>query len=181
MLLVGLGNPGKKYERTPHNAGFMALEQFVQRHDATAQLSENKKLSAQIASVFFSGRKVICAKPTTFMNVSGKAVRALMDYYKIPLEDVLILHDEADISLGTIKHAFDRGAAGHNGIKSIIQHVGTKAFARIRIGIGQIAEPKIPLENYVLSSLNADQMAALQQGIDQTIADIEAKLSETSS
>lgn len=169
MLIVGLGNPGTKYAKTPHNAGFIAIDTIVKNLAPTATFSENKKLHAMISGVNYNDQKIILAKPTTFMNESGIAVRALLDYYKLPLEDLIILHDEADLPLGTFRESTDRGAAGHNGIKSIIQHLGTKNFKRIRIGINCERPEHMPLDAFVLQPMNEEQLANLQQSILQVI------------
>ena len=173
MLIIGLGNPGKKYETTPHNAGFLANDALLENLSPGDKLQENSKLHAEIASVHHNGNKIILAKPTTFMNVSGKAVRAIMDFYKIPIVDVIVLHDEADIPLGTYKEALDRGAAGHNGIKSIIEHLGTKEFKRIRIGVADEAEQaNLPLETYVLKPFSAEKLEVLKNTIEELITKI---------
>lgn len=173
MLIVGLGNPGKKYETTPHNAGFLAIDALMEKLAPEETLSETSKLSSKITSIHVGGEKVILAKPTTFMNESGQAVRALMDYYKIPINEIVILHDEADISLGKYKEAFDRGAAGHNGIKSIIQHLGTKEFKRIRIGIKPENEYReFPLLTYVLKPLKDEELDILNKSIQEIIENI---------
>lgn len=167
MLIIGLGNPGEKYKTTPHNAGFLAVEALAIKIDPSATFSTQKNLHAEVTSVHHNGKKIILAKPTTFMNESGIAVQALMNYYKLEIQDVLVLHDEADIALGTFRDSTDRGAAGHNGIKSIIQHLGTKNFRRIRIGIDTERPEQMPLDVFVLQPMNSEQLTKLNQSIDE--------------
>lgn len=173
MLIIGLGNPGKKYETTPHNAGFLAIETLLKKLAPGETLQDNSKLHAKIASIHHNGEKIILAQPTTFMNESGKSVRAIMDFYKIPVENIIVLHDEADIPLGTFKEAFDRGAAGHNGIRSIIQHLGTKEFKRLRIGVADETEQQnLPLETYVLKPMSETGLEKLHRTIEEIITEI---------
>ena len=133
-LIVGLGNPGKKHEKTRHNIGWMVIDEFFQQHaDDFSGFSENKKFNAEIAK----GNQVILAKPLTFMNNSGHAVQAIMNYYKIHPQDLLVIHDEVDLELGKTKFETGRSSAGHNGVKSIIDLIGTQDFARARVGVGK--------------------------------------------
>lgn len=136
-LIVGLGNPGKKYEKTRHNAGFMALDRLhahLQSHGINAwELST--KFNAYVSGCTINGEKIILAKPTTYMNQSGEAVALITHFYKMPARDLIVIHDEKDIPLGEIRAQEDRGHAGHNGVRSIIEHLGTKEFTRIRLGI----------------------------------------------
>lgn len=133
-LIIGLGNPGKKYEKTRHNAGFILLD-FIQKKSKSKNWSLSKKFNAKISECSIHEQKILLAKPMTFMNNSGQAVVLIMEYYNISPSDILVIHDDKDIPLGTKKIQTDRGHAGHNGIKSIIDHIGTKDFTRIRIGI----------------------------------------------
>lgn len=140
-LIVGLGNPGVRYQKTRHNIGFMVLDelqdQWLER--GASDWSLNAKFNAEISSLQIGKEKIFLLKPMTFMNESGQSVHIVAEYYKIDPKDILVIHDEKDIPLGEIKMQKDRGHAGHNGIRSIIDHLGTKDFHRIRIGI---ANPK---------------------------------------
>ena len=149
-LIVGLGNPGKKYEKTRHNIGFLVLDRLVQQHRECdfSNWEQSKKFNAEICGGTYKGEKVILVKPLTFMNNSGQAVGMIAQYYKIRPNDLIVAHDEKDIPLGEIRVQKDRGPAGHNGVKSIIEHCGTKNFTRIRIGIA----PEVNLD-----FLNAQQ------------------------
>lgn len=148
-LIVGLGNIGDKYCFTRHNAGFMVLDKWAL--DNNISFREEKKLKCFIAKM---GDNLLI-KPTTFMNLSGEAVRAVMDYYKIDVKDILIVYDDIALDLGRIRFRANGSDGGHNGIKSIIKHVGTKEFDRLKIGIGP--QPNIPSENYVLQNFLKEQ------------------------
>lgn len=136
-LIVGLGNPGKQYEKTRHNVGFMILnnlhEKLIEYGISKWELS--KKFNAEISGVNINNQKVILIKPMTFMNGSGITVQIISNFYKVKIQELIVVHDDKDLTLGEIKIQTDRGDAGHNGIKSIIEHLGTKNFQRVRIGI----------------------------------------------
>lgn len=139
-LIIGLGNPGKKYETTRHNAGFMVIDHFWKKNKELFNFSNwqtEKNFQAEIAEGFFNNEKVILAKPQTFMNASGNAVQPLMHFYKIPPLDLIVIHDDLDLEFGKIKVQKDISSAGHNGIKSIIEKLGTQNFWRVRVGIGK--------------------------------------------
>ena len=154
-LIVGLGNIGEKYCFTRHNAGFMVLDKLAL--DKGFSFREEGKLKCFLAK---SG-DIIYIKPTTFMNLSGEAVRAVMDYYKIDVKDLLIIYDDIAIDLGRMRFRANGSDGGHNGIKSIIKHVGTKEFDRLKIGIGP--QPNIPSENYVLQNFPKEQLEELKE------------------
>lgn len=142
-LIVGLGNPGEKYENTRHNCGFMAVEHFLKDCGTPSDdWSNNAKLKSHIATLTFTTKagneeKLILAKPQTFMNNSGQAVRLLMDFYKIEPDDLWVVYDELDLPLGHLKIRNGGAAAGHHGVESIMDHVGTDKFWRFRLGIGE--------------------------------------------
>jgi len=154
-LIVGLGNVGEKYCFTRHNAGFMVLDKLAL--DNNFSFSEESKLKCFLAK----SNDIMYIKPTTFMNLSGEAVRAVMDYYKIDVKDILIVYDDIALDLGRIRFRANGSDGGHNGIKSIIKHVGTKEFDRLKIGIGP--QPNIPSENYVLQNFPKDQLDTLKE------------------
>jgi len=174
-LIVGLGNPGKKYEKTRHNVGFMLLDAL---HEKLKSYNINewelsKKFNAQIAGCTINGQKIILAKPMTFMNRSGETVGLIGNYYKLTHENLLIIHDDKDIVLGQIKVHTDRGAAGHNGITSIIDHIGTKDFQRIRVGIKSENEKKMAdVAKFVLGKFNRAEKKTLQLVINGTVDEI---------
>ncbi len=153
-LIAGLGNIGDKYCFTRHNAGFMVLDKLAL--DNNFSFREESKLKCFLAK----SNDIIYIKPTTFMNLSGEAVRAVMDYYKIDVKDILIVYDDIALDLGRIRFRANGSDGGHNGVKSVIKHVGTKEFDRLKIGIGP--QPNIPSENYVLQNFPKDQLETLK-------------------
>ena len=153
-LFVGLGNPGSKYERTRHNAGFMVIDALSKEWNI--ELTDEKKFKGQIGRGVVKGEKVILLKPTTFMNLSGESVRAVMDFY-----------DDLDLPHGKIRLRLKGSAGGHNGIKSLIAHVKTQEFKRIRVGIDR--HPKIPVVDYVLGKFTEDELALVNQAIDLAV------------
>jgi PTH1 family peptidyl-tRNA hydrolase len=161
-LVVGLGNPGKQYERTRHNVGFMVLDQLV---DATNWKLETK----QQATVSKQGDRIFM-KPLTYMNSSGEAVRAIMQYYHITVTDLLVVFDDKDLPLGTIRFRTKGSSGGHNGIKSIIHHIGSEDFARFKIGIAP-TDPQRTMgdtADYVLGKFSRVEQTALADIIKTT-------------
>lgn len=155
-LIVGLGNPGAQYERTRHNIGFRVLDTFVERSD-NAWTPWNSDKGALVASATIRDAKVFAVKPKTFMNESGIPISRFVSFYHIPLNRVWVVHDDLDLPFGELKEAFDRGDAGHQGIASIINTLGTKAFHRLRIGIGSNKPLGIASEDYVLQKFTGDE------------------------
>ncbi len=149
FLIVGLGNPGEKYEKTRHNVGFMVLDLLHQHIEAEA-FHEEKPFHAMVSICHTKQKKLILAKPLTFMNNSGDTVSKLMAYYKVPLENVLIVHDESDIEFGTLRLHSGKSSAGHNGVASIIVRLGSSEFLRLRIGIRPVASKAKKAETFVL-------------------------------
>jgi len=137
-LIIGLGNPGEKYEKTRHNIGFMAIESLREVIGGFSNWKLDKKLETEVSRGHIASccEDVILAKPQTFMNNSGRAVQLLTTHYKLRPADVLIVHDDLDLELGTLRLSFASGSAGHNGVQSIIDTLGTKDFWRLRVGIG---------------------------------------------
>ncbi len=161
-LIVGLGNPGAKYERTRHNAGFWFLDALDR--ESPLQLKSNRKLSGEASKQSFAGADCVFLKPDTFMNHSGQAVRAAADYYDIRPEQVVVAYDDLELPPGTVRLKLAGGHGGHNGLRSTFQHLGSPNFWRIRIGIGHpgIREAVTP---WVLSRANADDERAIKQAI----------------
>lgn len=152
-LIVGLGNPGKKYQNTRHNAGFIAVDAFAKANDASWRDESARK--AHISQCTVGETKVLLAKPQTFMNLSGDAVQSIASFYKIDPSDILIVQDEMDFDPGRIQFKPGGGPAGHNGIKSIQERMGTQDIARLRIGIGK-PTPPMATEDWVLGKLSTD-------------------------
>jgi PTH1 family peptidyl-tRNA hydrolase len=151
-IIVGLGNIGKEYEKTRHNVGFMFLDFYL------GQVMFKEKKLGLYYEKNVNGEKVIFLKPTTYMNDSGLAIRSFLDYYKIDIEDLLVIYDDMDFDVGSFKIKKSGSAAGHNGIKSIIRHLGTENFKRIRIGISREKRDKI---NYVLGNFSKSDQEIL--------------------
>lgn len=173
-LIVGLGNPGEQYRSTRHNIGFMVVDQLMKKWGGDAF---QEKWQALHASAFFRGKKLHIIKPLTFMNRSGKAVVQYYRFFKIFPDQLLIVHDDLDMTPGRIKLVKGGGAGGHNGIKSIVETLGTPDFYRLKIGIGRPGKggihPDFPVENYVLSNFDELEMKivearflSLQQGVE---------------
>lgn len=156
-LIIGLGNPGKKYEKTRHNLGFMAVD-FLREKSGAPEFKLNKKCNAEITKT----DEIIFAKPQTFMNNSGEAATKLLSFYKLSPADLSVIHDDLDLDFEKIKIGAGRGSAGHNGVKSIIDALGTKDFNRIRIGVGR-PPANIPPEDYVLQNFSADELQQLPE------------------
>ncbi len=136
-IIVGLGNPGEKYENTRHNLGFLVLDHLLKNlGDSKVDWDKSTKLKSSIASFTFKEEKILLAKPQTYMNNSGMAVQLLKDYYKVEIEDLWIVYDELDLPVGSMKIRFGGAAAGHHGVESIMESVGTDTFWRFRLGIG---------------------------------------------
>lgn len=152
-LIVGLGNPGENYRNTWHNLGFLALGEIRDVNGFTP-FKNNKQLKAELSEGKIGREKIILAKPQTFMNNSGESVSALMKYFKIKISDIIVIHDDIDLALGKIRIAKDSSSGGHNGIKSIISHLGTKDFLRIKIGCRTVQTEIIGTLDYVLQKIS---------------------------
>lgn len=161
VLIVGLGNIGKKYDGTRHNIGFACLDAFADQHSFPAWI-EKKDLRCHITERTEGGAKIILMKPTTFMNESGNAVMAVQHYFKINNADTIVVHDELDIDFGQIRARRGGSAAGNNGIKSLIQHIG-EDFNRIRIGIRNDLLEKVDSADFVLAKFNKEEQASLPE------------------
>jgi len=167
-LIVALGNPGSKYTFTRHNVGFLcvehALEVLEEGGNALAQKSEHRSITWKVR---LKDKEVIFAEPQTFMNLSGEAVQSLMAYYKIPLENILVLQDDLDLAFGRIKFLKNRGAGGHNGIRNITEKLGTADFARLKIGVAGIRHPGQSGADYVLERFSEEELKNLGPVFDK--------------
>ena len=166
FVIVGLGNPGKKYDNTRHNAGFIAIDALADKYGISIT---EKKHKALCGSGVIEGNKVVLIKPQTFMNLSGESVRAVMDFYKIdPEEDMLVIYDDISLAPGNIRIRKKGSAGGHNGIKSIIAHAGTQNFMRIKVGVGE--KPSgWDLADYVLGHFSDEDHAKLKEAMPDII------------
>lgn len=169
-LIVGLGNIGNEYAKTRHNAGFLFADALQEKIAATP-FKEEKKFKAFISEGNINGEKVLIAKPTTFMNLSGEAVSAIATFYKIPIADIWVIYDDLDIPLGSIRIRPKGSPGTHNGIKSVTANLGTENFPRIRIGVeGRIAEHRRgEASDYVLSRFMKEEQEGIKQGIARAV------------
>ena len=164
LLLVGLGNVGKQYSNTRHNAGFWFVEQFAQKYNIS--LTTDKKFHALVGHQKINGVDVRLCLPTTLMNLSGKAVAPMMQFYQVAPDALIVAHDELDIACGMIKLKTDGGHGGHNGLRDIIPHTGT-AFHRLRIGIGRPTHGNV--ESFVLSAPTSDERLSIDNAINHAL------------
>lgn len=173
-LIIGLGNPGQEYAETRHNVGFRVLDELARRHGLTFSQQERK---ARVASGVILGKKVILAKPQTYMNLSGEAARALVNFYKIELPRLLVVSDDLDIPLGTLRLRKAGGAGGQGGLRSIIQHLGSQDFNRLRFGIGRPPGRMQP-KDYVLQAFKGDDAILAAEVVGRAAQAVETWLVE---
>jgi len=169
-LIVGLGNPGREYERTRHNVGYMAVDILAKRHHIFVKARRNK---ARIGEGVIAGERVILAKPLTFMNLSGEAVSGLIRRYRLNLEDVIVITDDVNLPVGRLRIRASGSAGGHKGLKSIIHSLGSEDFARVRIGIGA---PDRGMVDYVLSKFTREERPIIKQAVNRAADAVEAIL-----
>ena len=172
-LIVALGNPGKEYEETRHNLGWMALDDFIaDLSRAGVQVNEIKGPKAALAlwRAKINGADWLMCKPLTYMNKSGEAVGALLRFYRIEPENMLVLHDEVDLPLGRIKLKKGGGTAGHNGLKSLAQHLGSQEFARLRLGVGKPVRGE--MANHVLARFRSEEADVLEEVVKFAAAQV---------
>jgi PTH1 family peptidyl-tRNA hydrolase len=169
--IAGLGNPGGKYEGTRHNVGFMAVDRMAER--LGVRWTVNTRCRALVCEGrLANGETVVLLKPQTYMNLSGESIRAYMNYYKLPLEDFIVVYDDMDTEVGQLRLRYKGSAGGHNGMKSIIQHTGTEQFKRIRIGISRPPEG-MEIVHYVLSDFTRSERPIIDKVLDLTCDAIE--------
>lgn len=177
IIIAGLGNPGEKYKRTRHNIGFRIVDKFGKRN-SFPEFKLFKKFDSLISERVFADKKIILAKPQTFMNESGKAVKSLINFYKIKSSDLIIVHDDIDLPLGKIKISISKGSAGHKGVESIIREIGNKNFIRFRIGIQpEKGKPK-NTEKFVLQKFFKEEEIIIKKVIEKTIEAIEVSINK---
>ncbi len=172
-LIVGLGNPGSKYDSTRHNLGFMVVDKLI---------SEQRGLMGKLISVetplklILGKEEVLFLKPKTFMNESGASVAQTINFYKVNPTDLWVVHDDLDLPFGTVRVSFNSSSAGHRGVESIIERLGTKEFHRLRLGVGRPPEP-IPAEAFVLQPFSAEEQKALPEILSQAVATLKTTFS----
>lgn len=169
-IIVGLGNPGDKYKNTRHNAGFLALDYYLEGKEA---IKCQSKFGGNICEIHFHATKTFFIKPQSFMNKSGEVVKEICSFYKVDFtKDLLVIHDEIDLKFGYYKLAHDSSPAGHNGVKSIIDNLGTQEFSRLRIGIETRANrQEMPTDDFVLQNFSKDEIKILNNELFPKIND----------
>ncbi len=179
-LIVGLGNPGKQYAKTRHNVGFMVLDALHQKTQTTCSWSTweiSKKYNAEISQGTYQGQKIILLKPLSFMNDSGVSTQLAMHFFKISPNDLIVVHDDKDIILGEQKIQTDRGHAGHNGVRSIIDQCGTQNFTRLRVGIASTDTKRMAdIPEFVLSKFGLFEKSTLKKSLDAAVSELEKLL-----
>ena len=163
-LIVGLGNPGREYEKTRHNAGFRALDCLAEKLNCKIDKAKFQGLYGQAN---YNGVKLLLLKPQTFMNLSGRAVLQLSAFFKVPPQRIIVMFDDISLDPGRLRVRADGSAGGHNGIKSIIQEVGSQAFPRVKIGVGAKPHPDFDLADWVLSTFSANEEKAFLPALDR--------------
>jgi len=172
-LIVGLGNPGVQYRDTRHNVGFMVIERWA----SELKISLRENSVAKYGMVQFGDKKVILQCPLTYMNLSGRAVKLYKEWYGVLNEDIMVVHDDLDLPLGRLRIARDGGSGGHKGVSSIIEALGSKEFARLRIGIGRPRYSE-SVEEYVLSPFYSDELETLEKVVDLAVEGCELFVSK---
>jgi|SRR5580704_5747638 PTH1 family peptidyl-tRNA hydrolase len=173
-LIVGLGNPGAKYARTRHNIGFQLVERLAAA--GRADWNGEKKFQASVARMKREGPQAILARPQTYMNASGEAVAALAAFYRVPPEKLLVAVDDADLPLGEIRLRSSGSSGGHHGLESIEQHLGTRGFARLRMGIGRMADGRREITGYVLAPFTKAEAALVEEVLKAAAGQVECWL-----
>ena len=168
FLIAGLGNPGREYTRNRHNIGFMAIDELAGCFNAVVNRTKNKAL---IGDIRLGDNKVFLIKPQTYMNLSGNSVGPITKFYKIDPAQVVVIYDELDLPLGTVRIRPKGSAGGHNGMRSVINHIGPD-FPRIRLGIGR-PPGRMPVKAYVLQDFGKDELEIVERMLDQTVKAIE--------
>ena len=174
-LVVGLGNPGEKYENTRHNVGFLTVDELAERARVPVQKLKHRALTntLEVGSV-----KVLLMKPVTYMNLSGEAVRQAVDFYKIPPERVLVVSDDTALAVGRLRIRKGGSAGGHNGLKNIIQHLGTDQFPRVRVGVGEKPHPDYDMADWVLGKFQGEDKKAIDGAVKRAADAVECFLKE---
>lgn len=162
-LVVGLGNPTIKYDKTRHNVGFEVIDELADKYNIALDTMKHKGMYGKGK---IEGQSVILLKPMTFMNLSGESVALVSKYYKVAPEDIIVIYDDINLDVGRLRIREKGSAGGHNGMKNIIAHLGTEEFPRIRVGVG-MKPPRMDLADYVLSHFSEDEQALMNQGYDK--------------
>ena len=171
--IVGLGNPGRQYEETKHNVGFKVIDKLAEKYDIKVDKFKNK---AFVGDGMIRNKRVLLVKPQTYMNLSGESVREIVNFYKIPQERFVVIFDDTSLPCGSVRIREKGSHGGHNGIRNIIDQMGTDQFYRIKVGIGE--KPSgWDLADYVLGKFNEDDLPAMEEGMDKAVKGVELMLS----
>mgnify|MGYP004525752077 FL=1 len=171
-IIVGLGNPGREYEQTKHNVGFRVIDKLADKYNIDVTKFKHKAFTGD---GMINGKKVFLVKPQTYMNLSGESVKEVMSFYKVPIENLIVVFDDISLPMSMIRLREKGSAGGHNGIKNIISHMGTDGFARVKVGIGE--KPNgWDLADYVLAKFNKDEEPLIEAGIDKAAEAVEMML-----
>ena len=174
-LIVGLGNVGDKYEGTRHNVGFRVADELAERAGVPVQRLKYRALTGQAE---IGGTRVLLMKPVTFMNLSGEAVRPAADFYKVPPDHILVLSDDVSLPVGKLRIRRGGSAGGHNGLKNIIQHLGTDQFPRVKVGVGEKPHPDYDMADWVLGKFQGEDRKAIDQAVQRAADAVERLLRE---
>lgn len=174
-LIVGLGNPGQKYSMNRHNIGFMACDYWLKSLNGDGLREEHKALTKKFK---IDDQEVLLAKPQTYMNKSGESVLALMNFYKIPKENLLVIHDDIDLPFGSMRLQYNRSPGGQNGVKNISELLGHNEYARLKLGVGRPAHPDFAISDYVLSNFSQDEILVLNHYLKTACDAIESFIFE---
>lgn len=172
-VIAGLGNPGDKYAYTRHNIGFMVISELSERY----KINSSYKFDGLIGDFFFGGEKVLLFQPMKYMNKSGQPIYKVLDYFQIEAEDLLVIHDDLDLELGKMRFKENGGSGGHNGIKSIINKLGTDKFKRLKLGIDRPPE-NIPVPDYVLTTFRGEEKEVSEKVVEEAASAVELMLKE---
>ena len=173
-IIIALGNPGQQYANTRHNAGFIIADE-LQKSLVFSEFEKNSKFEASVCEKNLGGEKILLAKPQSFMNNSGQVVKKMLDFFKISKENLVVLHDDLDIELGAFKISLDSSAAGHNGVQSIIDNLGSQQFKRIRLGIEGSEKKKdriIPGEVFVLQDFSKEELEIIKKLAEKIVGEL---------
>lgn len=174
-LIAGLGNPGREYENTRHNAGFASIDRLAEKNHISIDM---KKFQALCGTGYIGGQKVLLLKPQTYMNLSGESLRAACDFFKIdPEQELIVIYDDISLAPGQLRIRAKGSAGGHNGIKSIISHLGTQVFLRVKVGVGEKPQG-LDLADYVLGHFSKEEQQVMQESFDRAADAAAALLSE---
>ena len=173
IVIAGLGNPGKKYENTRHNMGFLTIDRIAEKNDIKVNKIKHRAL---VGDGFISGHKVLLVKPQTYMNLSGESLREVMNYYNIDIEDLIVIYDDFDIETGSLRRRKKGSAGSHNGMKSVIYQLKDDGFPRVRVGIGKSGS--LDWKDFVLGKVGGAESDAISQAISNAADAVECIISE---